>query len=71
MKHEYWQCPKCNHDEYELDQFAATSGKIISKLFDVQSKKFSTVSCKQCKFTEVYKTTTSKIGNIFDFLFGG
>lgn len=52
---------------YETDQFAATGGG-FTKIFDVQSKKFTTVTCKQCKYTELYKAETSMLGNIFDFL---
>ena len=65
-----WRCSKCNHHECEIGKFAATSGGIFTKIFNVQNKKFSTISCKRCQFTEIYKTTTSKLANIFDFLSG-
>ncbi|MFA6808214.1 MAG: zinc ribbon domain-containing protein [Eubacteriales bacterium] len=61
-----WVCPKCNNTEYETGQFAATGGG-LSKFFDIQNKKFSTVTCTRCKYTEIYKAETSKLGNIFDF----
>ncbi|MBZ0265553.1 zinc ribbon domain-containing protein [bacterium] len=61
-----YTCPKCGAHEYEIDQFRATGG-YLSKMFDVQSKRFSTVSCKQCRYTELYKAETSALGNIFDF----
>ena len=67
MRHPNWSCPKCQHPEYEADQFAATGGG-FAKIFDVQNKKFSTVTCVQCHYTEIYKTDTSSLGNIFDFL---
>lgn len=60
-----WQCPKCKHTEYETDTFAATGGG-WTKILDVQNKKFTTVTCTQCKFTELYKADTSTLGNIFD-----
>lgn len=66
MRHEKWKCPKCNHDEFETDTFRATGGR-FSKIFDVQNKKFSTVSCMRCRYTEIYKGDTSTLGNIFDF----
>lgn len=66
MQHDNWQCPKCQNLEFETDQFAATGGG-ITKIFDVQSKKFSTVTCTRCKFTEIYKTETSTLENVFDF----
>ena len=69
MKPNNWQCPKCNHHDCEVGQFAATGGG-ITRFFNIQNKKFSTVSCKRCHFTEIYKTTASKLTNIFDFLIG-
>jgi len=64
-----WKCVKCQNDQYETDQFAATGGG-FSKFFDVQNKKFTTVSCTRCKYTEIYKTTTSGLSNVLDFLTG-
>lgn len=67
MQHANWQCPKCDCLEFETDQFAATGGG-FAKMFDVQNKKFTTVTCTQCSFTELYRTSTSTLGNVFDFL---
>jgi uncharacterized protein len=61
-----WKCPKCGNMSYETDSFAATS-RGLGKIFDVQNKAFTTVSCTRCKFTELYKAETSMLGNIFDF----
>lgn len=63
-----WKCPKCSNTNYETDQFQATGGT-FAKLFDIQNKKFTTVSCTRCKYTEIYKASSSELGNIFDFLF--
>lgn len=59
-------CPKCGNTQYEADEMRATGGR-FAKIFDVQNKKFTTVSCTKCGFTELYKGKTSTIGNIFDF----
>ncbi len=69
LKSKEYQCAKCGNAEYEHDEFRATGG-MFSKLFDIQNKKFATISCKQCGYTEIYKNTTSSIENIADFLFG-
>jgi hypothetical protein len=66
VKHKSWECPKCQHQEYETDQFRATGGN-FAKFFDVQNKRFTTVSCSRCTFTEIYRTSSSKLGNVFDF----
>ena len=66
MQEGQWQCPKCNYSEYETGQFAATGGG-FAKIFDVQNKKFTTVTCSQCSYTEIYKADSSQLGNILDF----
>ena len=64
---EKWKCPKCGNDEYERDQIQATGGD-FAKIFDVQNKKFITISCNKCGYTELYKEYTSAGMNILDFL---
>ncbi|MCF7824059.1 MAG: zinc ribbon domain-containing protein [Candidatus Marinimicrobia bacterium] len=67
MQHENWQCPKCKNDEFETDQFAATGGG-LTKIFDIQNKKFTTVTCTRCKYTEIYKSDPgSTLENVLDF----
>ena len=66
MQHSKWKCPKCANMSFETDRFRATGGG-FAKIFDVQNKKFTTVSCTRCKYTEIYKAETSALGNIFDF----
>lgn len=63
-------CAKCGHTEFEADEFRATGGN-LAKFADVQNKKFTTVSCKQCGYTELYRGETSMINNILDFFVGG
>ncbi len=62
-----YKCIKCGCEEYESDQFQATGGN-FAKIFDVQNKKFITVSCKECGYTELYKSNTEAGMNILDFL---
>ncbi len=66
MKHQNWSCPKCSHDSFEKGQFAATGGG-FTKFFNIQNKKFTTISCTRCGFTEIYKTETSTLENVLDF----
>ncbi len=69
MKSRNWQCPKCNHHACDVDKISTTGG-MLTKWLNLQSKKFSTVTCKKCKYTELYKATTNQLENIFDFLSG-
>ena len=62
-----WVCPKCGNNDFEEDQFQSTGGN-FSKLFDVQNKKFITVTCTNCGYTGLYKAETSTGMNVLDFL---
>ncbi len=60
-----YTCPKCKNTNYDIGEFRAT-GAFLSKIFDVQSKRFTTVTCKNCQYTEIYRASSSMLGNIFD-----
>ena len=61
-------CVKCGCTRYEADRFQATGGN-FAQLFDVQNKKFVTVTCAQCGYTELYKQPENAAMNVLDFLF--
>lgn len=63
-------CPKCGCRTYEQDQFQATGGN-FARLFDVQNKKFYTISCTDCGYTELYRAETSSGMDVLDFLMNG
>lgn len=65
-----YQCIKCHNTRYETGEIRTAGGR-LSKLFDVQNKKFTTVSCSECGYTEIYKGDTSLLGNVFDLVVGG
>ncbi len=62
-----YECPKCGHGAYEAGELRA-SGGFLSKLFDVQRQKFTTVSCEGCGYTELYRGDSSLLGDVVDFL---
>lgn len=70
MEKKQYVCVKCGNQHYEADQFQATGGN-FAKIFDVQNKKFITISCTQCGYSELYKDVTTDGWNILDFLMGG
>ncbi|GAA4305850.1 zinc ribbon domain-containing protein [Aestuariibaculum suncheonense] len=65
MKNTNYICPKCANTTFEVGEIRATGGT-LSKIFDVQNKKFTSVTCSNCTYTEFYKTSTSALSNIFD-----
>ena len=64
-----YTCTKCGCTEFSTDEIHTTGGN-VSKLFNVQNKRFITVSCNNCGFTELYKEQTSTGMNVLDFLVG-
>ncbi len=64
-----YRCDKCGFTRFESDQFQATGGN-FAKIFDIQNKKFQTVSCARCGYTELYKSQGSEGWDILDFLIG-
>lgn len=66
MKREY-KCEKCGNKKYDKSEIRTTGGK-LSKIFDVQNKKFIAVSCTNCGYTEFFRINdSSTLSNIFDF----
>ena len=70
MERKQYVCPKCGCTEYESDQFQATGGN-FAKMFDIQNKRFTTISCRQCGYSELYKKPEDSGMDILDFLIGG
>lgn len=66
MEKKQYVCPKCGGLQYEVDEMRTTGG-IFAKIFDVQNKKFTTISCVHCGYTELYKRKSSTLGNVVDF----
>lgn len=69
MEKKQYVCPKCGCTSYESDQFQATGGN-FAKIFDVQNKRFITVTCSNCGYTELYKKPEDSTMDIIDFLIG-
>lgn len=61
-------CPKCGHDQAQVDQIA-TTGDGLSRLFDVQNRRFQVVSCTRCGYCEFYAAGDADV--IVDLFLGG
>ena len=61
-----YKCPKCGAIDCEIGEIRAAGG-FWSKIFNVQGKKFSTVICVRCRYTELYLGETNMAGNVLDF----
>ena len=65
MKPINYVCPKCSHTQCDISEFRATGG-FLTKILDIQSKRFTTVTCGHCSYTEIYRTPSSRLGDVFD-----
>ena len=70
MEQKQYVCSKCGCKSYITDQMQATGGN-FAKVFNVQNKKFITISCTDCGYTELYRAETNAGMNILDFLLNG
>jgi len=61
-----YTCPKCRNKTYKIGQMRATGG-FFSKIFDIQTEKYTSGTCERCKYTEFYKASTKVLSTIFDF----
>lgn len=61
-----YKCPRCDHRDYVAGEIRAAGG-FWSKIFDVQGRRFTTVTCQRCKRTELFQIESSKLGSVFDF----
>lgn len=66
MEKTKYTCPKCGNKQYEVGEIR-TTGSFLTKLFNIQNKKFSTLTCSRCRYTELYAADSNQMGNILDF----
>lgn len=64
-----WHCAKCGHHEAEIGQ-ARQSGGMLSAVLDVETLRFTRVTCGRCGYTEFYRKPMSKLAELFDFGIG-
>lgn len=66
MNKQKYSCLKCGNSQFETDSIRTTGGG-FSKFFNIQNRKFTVVSCTRCHYSELYKGSTSTLGNVIDF----
>ncbi|MUV61363.1 zinc ribbon domain-containing protein [Halobacterium sp. CBA1126] len=62
-------CPKCGHDEVDVGSIS-TTGPGLSKMFDIQTNNFQTVTCTSCGYTELYADVDDRGMDLADVFFG-
>ena len=66
MKQKSWYCPKCQNLTYVEDTITTTGGN-FSRFLNVQNKRFLTITCQKCTYTEFYKTDVKGWEKVLDF----
>ena len=62
-----YKCLKCGCSTYDSGEMRSTGG-FWTKIFNIQNRKFFTISCSQCGYTEMYnKKGKRTLENILDF----
>ena len=69
QKSREYECPKCGGHLYDTEPIHTTGGT-LSRMLNYQNKRFIAVSCTQCGYTELYRETSDRAGNIIDLFFG-
>jgi predicted nucleic-acid-binding Zn-ribbon protein/peroxiredoxin len=64
-----YRCAKCDYTDYEINEISTASG-MLSRLFNFQHRRFSGVTCRQCKYTEFYKMDSGALRNVLDLMVG-
>jgi predicted nucleic-acid-binding Zn-ribbon protein len=59
-------CPKCGSRTCTTGEIR-TTGSFLTKIFDIQNRRFTSVTCNDCKYTEFYNLPSKMIGNVLDF----
>ena len=68
MNQKRYTCPKCGNRQADTDEIR-TTGAGFTKYFNIQNRKFTTVSCTHCGYTEFYRGhRSSGASDVLDFL---
>lgn len=61
-----FRCEKCGHSGYEVGELRGAGG-FLGKIFDVQRQRFTTVTCSECRYTEIYRGDANLLEDVLDF----
>lgn len=61
-----YSCPKCGSKLCTTGEIRA-AGSFLAKIFDIQNRRFTSVTCNDCKYTEFYNVPSNQLGNVLDF----
>ena len=59
-----YKCTKCGNNDCEVGEFRAVRG-VWTKILNMQTEKFTTITCTMCSYTEIYKGSKASLGENF------
>jgi len=62
-----YTCPKCGNKQYEIGEMW-TIGSIWTRMFEFHNRRFTYITCQKCRYTELFKVSKKKIGEVFNFM---
>lgn len=60
-----YRCIRCEHTVCETGEMRVAGG-FWSKVFDVEGRAFTSVTCSRCMHTEFFQAKKGALENIFD-----
>jgi len=68
MNQRSYTCPKCGNRKADIDEIR-TTGAGFTRYFNIQNRRFTSVSCTHCGYTEFYRgARASGASSVLDFL---
>ncbi len=64
-----YECPKCGNLRCKRGE-VRTTGSFLTKLFNIQNRRFTSYTCTTCGYTELFEASNSTAGDILDFFTG-
>jgi len=61
-----YSCPKCGSKAFSTGTMWV-SRSIFSKIFDIQSRRYSAVICSVCKYTEFYHLPLKRLSEVLEY----
>ena len=59
-----YKCMMCENTEYDIGELRGAGGTWTAA-FDIESEKFTTITCTKCKHTTLYKEEHTKLAAWF------
>jgi|WetSurMetagenome_2_1015567.scaffolds.fasta_scaffold177695_1 uncharacterized protein len=61
-----YKCPKCGTSQHEIGEIW-TAGSMWTRILGFHNRRFTSVTCSMCHFTEFYKVPRKNIGEVVNF----